>query len=243
MIKIALCDDDSIFLKAILNKITEYSDEKNIDVQIDSYNNGQDLIDRFKENNHYDLVILDIDMPKVSGREVVKELRNIDKKFKLIFMTSLEEEVFSLIKYDIFRYIRKRYLKEELNEALDSVFSTILMEDKKYNFELKDGMIKLSLKEILYFVLVDRTIEVHTIKNIYSLKVRVFNDISEFFIDKGFVSIYRGCIVNLRHITRINKREIYLDNGEVLEVSRVKIKNVTNSFFEFREEIDNVYRS
>lgn len=236
MIKIAICDDNINFINEIAKAIEEYSKTNNLLVSIERFDKGLELIDRYKQSNKYDIVFLDIDMPSISGREVVKELRAYDENFILIFITSLEEEIFKLVKYNIFRYIRKRYLKEELKEAYLAAIKIINERDLKYTFETKDGFFKISLSDILYFQLVDRRVELHDIKNINILKIKVFNDINEEFKSRGFISIYRGCLVNLRHIRRVGKKEIYLSNGEILQVSRIKIDEVTNSFFKYRED-------
>ena len=49
----------------------------------------------------------------------------------------------------------------------------------------------------------------------------------------GFIAIDRGRIVNIEHIRKIEKNEVHMDNGEVLEISRSNIKKVKNMVTEY----------
>lgn len=234
--RIAICDDDEVFINEIFTSIKKYSQENNITVETYKFQSGLEIIEMYKRGYRYDIVFLDIDMPTLSGKEVIRELRGYDDKFILIFITSLESEVFELMKYNIFRYIRKRYLKDELKEAYLSATRLIKAENSQYTFETKGGIFKVAISDILYFKLVDRHVELHDVNNVNTLKIKVFNEINDEFKSKGFISIYRGCLVNLRHIRRVSKKEVYLSNGDILQVSRIKIAEVTKAFFDFREE-------
>ena len=41
-----------------------------------------------------------------------------------------------------------------------------------------------------------------------------------------FLPIERGCIVNIEHICKIQRNEVYMDNGDILEISRNNIQKV-----------------
>ena len=47
------------------------------------------------------------------------------------------------------------------------------------------------------------------------------------FLDAAmFLPIERGCIVNIEHICKIQRNEVYMDNGDILEMSRNNIQKV-----------------
>ena len=94
---------------------------------VDVYNDPLDVISNFKADS-YDLLLLDIKMPKINGFELYNKLHQIDEKPKICFITAYElyydefKRMFPKIKVDCF--IRKpvsinnlaRVIKNELQQ-------------------------------------------------------------------------------------------------------------------------------
>jgi DNA-binding response OmpR family regulator len=94
---------------------------------VDTYNDPLDVISNFKADS-YDLLLLDIKMPKMNGFELYNKLHQIDEKAKICFITAYElyydefKRVFPKIKVECF--IRKpvsinnlaRVIKDELQQ-------------------------------------------------------------------------------------------------------------------------------
>ena len=51
-----------------------------------------------------------------------------------------------------------------------------------------------------------------------------------------FIMVDRGSIVNLRHIMKVRDNIIYLSNGDTVEASYARIKNVKESIWKYWEE-------
>ncbi|MDB5179672.1 MAG: two component transcriptional regulator, winged helix family [Candidatus Saccharibacteria bacterium] len=56
---------------------------------VDVAHDGQVAIDKF-EINSYDLVVLDIMLPEIDGREVCKRIREVDTNIPIIMLTALD---------------------------------------------------------------------------------------------------------------------------------------------------------
>jgi two-component SAPR family response regulator len=94
---------------------------------VDVYNDPLDVISNFKADS-YDLLLLDIKMPKINGFELYNKLHQIDEKAKICFITAYElyydefKRMFPKLKVDCF--IRKpvsinnlaRVIKDELQQ-------------------------------------------------------------------------------------------------------------------------------
>jgi two-component system, OmpR family, response regulator ChvI len=101
--------------------------------QVDSFNDPVAAFNNFKAG-FYDLLILDIKMPKMNGFQLYREIRNIDDKVKVCFLTALSEmhdyeefkrEVFPKAgeRYFIQKPVENQTLLKRLNEIIG--FSTI----------------------------------------------------------------------------------------------------------------------
>ena len=70
--------------------------------QIDSFNDSLTALKSYR-SNFYDLVILDIKMPKMDGFELYIKIREIDPKVKICFLTASE------MYYEKFRKTRSEF--------------------------------------------------------------------------------------------------------------------------------------
>jgi len=83
--KILLLEDDELFASTLF----DFLQESNFDVDI--ANNGEDALTKSYEN-HYDLYLFDINVPKMNGIELLKSLRENGIKIPTIFLTSYGDD-------------------------------------------------------------------------------------------------------------------------------------------------------
>lgn len=89
MIRIAVCDDDTdsilknhIILKNCLSHLKAVA-------EIQTYSSGQMLLcDILDDHSFFDLILLDIEMPDISGMEIVQAIKPQLPNVKVIFITS-----------------------------------------------------------------------------------------------------------------------------------------------------------
>lgn len=226
MISIAVCDDEIALLKTKVNFLLErVLTQLEAQAEITYYNDGLDLLDDFKKQNIYDIVILDIDMPLINGKELARQLRTIDSEFTLAFFTAYPEEVFSAIPIGISAFIPKCFDDEKALAALKELVSGYISKKPKYVIidVLVDGIpskVKLQISNIHYFQFINRNITIHTYKDSYILTERVFDKIVKEYILKGFYKISRTCIVNIAKVHEVLVDSLIMDNGDKLVVSR-----------------------
>lgn len=97
---IAICDDDIIFLNKLQKYTNEIMKEMKINIEILALNDGESLFNSIQNKKKYfDILLLDIDMPDVSGLKVAKTLRQIDVDIIIIFISSYEKYVFDSLEY------------------------------------------------------------------------------------------------------------------------------------------------
>jgi CheY-like chemotaxis protein len=122
--KILLVDDEPDVIYAIKNMLEDNG------FQIDSFNDPVLALKSYKIN-FYDLVILDIKMPKMDGFELYIKMREKDPKVKICFLTASEmyyekfrktrSEFGKIIEEECF--IQKPIKNEELIRKLNSVMN------------------------------------------------------------------------------------------------------------------------
>jgi DNA-binding LytR/AlgR family response regulator len=110
MIKIAICDDDKNILDITYNILFEgFSD-----CVIKKYTDSKQLLDKVMKYDFFDIYILDIEMPEVSGVEVIKAIRKYQHNAVVMFLTGYAEYAVEAYEFGLFRYILKKSINEKL---------------------------------------------------------------------------------------------------------------------------------
>jgi len=118
--KLLIVDDEQL----IRNVIKEYAFIENFSV--DEAENGIDAIDKCSKND-YDVIIMDIMMPKLDGYQAVKEIKKI-KNIPIIMLSARNEEFDKLFGFElgIDDYVSKPFSPKELIARIKAIY-------KRYN--------------------------------------------------------------------------------------------------------------
>ena len=117
MYKVAILDDEKNFLEEIHNCLQEYEM-----FEVSYFQEAKLLID---EIDYFDVVYIDYEMENMTAFEFFKETQM--SKYIRIIITKYDHIVYKSIDYDIFDFIRKKKLKEDIKEK---VINRIIPEDK-----------------------------------------------------------------------------------------------------------------
>jgi CheY-like chemotaxis protein len=91
--------------------------------EIHEFNNLIEALDSF-EKDLYNLIILDIKMPKMNGFEFYEKVRKIDNKF--FFFQQARSSLIRILKYSARICVQEGYRKRSIANG-DKEFSRILM--------------------------------------------------------------------------------------------------------------------
>ncbi len=120
MKKILLVDDESDICFVLEKLLGERG------YMVDSYENATLALEKFKVHS-YELVILDIKMPDLNGFALYREIKKLDKKVKVCFLTAAEmyydeyPDIFSSLHANCF--IRKPIENEELMRLINEIIA------------------------------------------------------------------------------------------------------------------------
>ena len=90
-----------------------------IGYEITTYTQSRNLLyDITDDGFFYDLILLDIEMPGISGMEIPQQLKGFLPNVKIIFVTSHTEYAIDAFELSIFRYVPKNNLEVKLAAAV-----------------------------------------------------------------------------------------------------------------------------
>ena len=232
MINIAVCDDDRYFISDTLKLLIKKAIKgANVQADVTFFYDGNELLREFKENHLFDVVILDIDMPSINGKELARELRDIDSEFCLAFISATSEEVFSTILLGISAFIPKEYDKSVYIEMLTKILKDYSCKKPDSNIVeiLVDGIVstrKIPLNNIYYIQSIKGNNVLHTYSEQFVLTERVLDKIAQEYVPKGFFRTHRNYLVNIEKIFEIKDREIVMSNNDILPLSKRNRKSL-----------------
>ena len=116
MIKLAIADDNSFLIHATNDKLSLFDDFSLKFTAID----GSDLITKLEKNHNIDLILMDIEMPKMNGIEATGIIKQKYPQIKIIMLTVFDndENIFSAIKAGADGYLLKEVNPRDLHQGI-----------------------------------------------------------------------------------------------------------------------------
>ena len=215
--KIAVCDDES----KILEEIAAFIEKEFPGSRVLTFSDGKSFLSSLKESSaaEPDLLLIDIDMPGMSGMEVAAALAEEKTRTLIVFVTAHDELVYDSFKYHPFAFVRKKYLEDELRAVLKDCQKEIDGRSRRFVFQNGGQTINLAQSEILYFEGQANYLAIHTAGGEFRMR-STMAAIEEELKNKGFLRIHKGFLVNLEHVKILKTENLELDNGELLPIGK-----------------------
>lgn len=225
MLRIAICDDNSTFIKHFHQLLEQTLKGKELSFKIIDYIRTDLLIDKHM-NNPYDVVFLDIDMPQMNGFIVARQLTEKNSNCYIIFITNHNELVYDSFMFRPLNFIVKSedmIMSNRLNMVIDQLKEQ-LKQDEIIYVENKDvGRVSFLLKDIIYIESDDHNVKFYLRDKKEPIIDRAtMKELEDKFADAHFIRIHRKFIVNLKYVASVNNTQetIRLKTGKGIPMSR-----------------------
>jgi len=134
-ITVHIADDHQMLIDGLTAVLQQVND---IEI-VGSSNDGHELLEVFKESS-CDILLLDINMPQISGIEVLKEFKNFNDVPKVIVLSSYDD--IKLIK-DVIKLGAKAFVqKKSAGEHIVNAIRTVHDGGQYFTEEVKEKMLR-----------------------------------------------------------------------------------------------------
>lgn len=232
MHKIIIIDDEPLAREIVKEYVQRFPDLQ----LIAECNDGFEAVKAISEYKP-DLIFLDIQMPKISGFEMLELL---DEPPSVIFTTAFDEYAIKAFEANATDYLLKPFSQERFDLAVNKYLAQ-KKEDKNTVKTLVDSVSKdtplqrivirdgskikiVPLHEVIMLEAADDYVKIHTAKGAF-LKKKTMQSFEESLPVSQFVRVHRSYIINISQITRIDPMEkenhvALLKDGPTVPVSK-----------------------
>ncbi|MFV0552967.1 MAG: LytR/AlgR family response regulator transcription factor [Anaerorhabdus sp.] len=231
MIKIAVVDDNPFDTEWILNCIKKC--ECFPELEITCFSDGQDLINTYKDNKKFDIILLDMMMEKVNGLDTAKFVRTLDTHVEILIITETLEYAVEGYTVNARRYYQKPLKQDDFLKEMNTIISNIKNnESLTLTIHNAQGITRVKLNDIYYIESLTRTITIHTATSQLAMTGKI-SEMEESIKEYGFMRVHKSFIVNFKYVKNIFKDIITLDNNETILLSKHKSKQVHDALMAY----------
>lgn len=242
MKKVIIIDDESSGRKLIKEYLSDFPNL----ILVGEANNGVDaikVINKFKP----DLIFLDIQMPGMTGFEVLPHLEEIPQ---IIFSTAYDQYALKAFEVHAVDYLLKPYTKERFSKAVQRVnennnaltvtplAENVIMEKQTYPerilIQAGKKLITIAVKNIIR-IEADGDYSKLIVNDSTHLSNYGISKLEEKLDPKLFIRVHRSSIINLQFVESLDKYvssyDVKMKNGDVVRVSRGYMENIKNLMY------------
>lgn len=234
--RVAICDDEKPMQIALEKLLDEYSKLRKIDISVDKFENGHDLIKTLNERE-YEIVFMDYQMDDIDGMETSRVIRSKNNENIIIFVSAYPEIAVDSYEVNTFRFIVKPINKEKLFKAIDDYLKSIDY-DNLLILKTHDGTWKIKMSDIIYAEASGKHTIIRTTQKILEIHIHL-KKIEDQLPEEKFCCCQRAYIAGFSHIENHTNTEILFDNGERARIGKVYTAKFKKSFRDYIMKYNN----
>lgn len=228
---IAVCDDEGKCLDSMERLLKGYPGVS----RTEYYQNLEELSAAQKNGTIYDLILMDIEWNGNAENGIRYAARyNIrSPQTQFIFVTAYNDKFSQEIFWEnvnLCGYLVKPVQKENLEKLLDKVREKIFGSEALIVHH-GGTTEKVSCSQIRYLESKAHQIVIHTLNGEITIYEKL--DVYEKKLHKDFLRIHKSFLVNMQYIRRIEMKEVTMQDGTVLPVSKARYSTSRDKYFRF----------
>lgn len=236
MLSFIVCDDNEAILDRLVKMLNSLFMKHNFDAEISFSSTDSAKTLNYINHNNIDAIFLDIDLKSnISGLDIAKEIRKVNKQAYIIFTSAHLEYILVAYQYKTFDFIPKPITLERLEDTITRIIDDLKICDKNSSFIRIDSKNTIINKDSIQYIKKDG------MKLVFCTDTRKYETYSSFNkisneLPSNFIRCHKSYIANIDKITDIN-----LPNNTITFDSNDKIKCYIGP--KYKNEIMEVFKN
>ena len=233
MLNISICDDESVEIDYLTNSIYKWAKMNKVILNVSSFDSAEAFLFSYEISKQVDILLLDIQMKKLDGVTLARQLRSDGGQMQIIFITGFPDYIAEGYDVSALHYLMKPVSEERLFSVLNKAFDLQKKGDSFILLDTDNGQTKLFHRDIIFAEANAHNTMIHTTNDAYKANMYI-NELEE-ALEAGFCRVHRSYLVGLRYIRQITKTEVIMDNEEKIPLSRRRYKDINKAFIEYHK--------
>jgi len=164
MLRIAICDDETGTCSEIENRILDFARHNALQIETEVFYSGETFYRSVQEDCSFDLVFLDIQLVRLDGVQVCRQIREQlgNEKISIVYISSKETYAMSLFQVRPLDFLIKPVTEEKVAAALEKFIRLKKADKIEFYFHAGKSLYRFCLEEIRYFACCGKKIQIHT---------------------------------------------------------------------------------
>lgn len=221
MIKIAIVEDEDIYIDELTGYLKSFQSERNEEFEVTLYRDGDAVTSGYKAQ--FDIILMDIQMKFIDGMTAAEEIRQKDSEVIIIFITNMTQYAIRGYEVDALDYILKPVTYFTFSQKLSKAVERIKNRRACFvTIPVKGGLKKLNINDIYYVESQGHTLIYHTHHEIFTCRGNM-KETEKMLEPHGFFRTNKGCLVNMKYVDIVQDTDCVI-NGEKLPIARARRK-------------------
>lgn len=237
MIRIAICDDMPEDLRGIVLLTDQYLSANGIDAEVTAFSHPDALLTAI-EAESFHIYILDIVMPMVSGLELGREIRRLDREAQIIFATTEPQFALNAYAANPINYLIKPINRQQLSDTLAlAVSKADLAEVQIFKIKTADSLRVIKLSDIVCCEYRSHSV-IFSLANSEEVLSRTFREnFSEYCAlilqNRHFLQCHNSFIINMRRVERFSRDSFTLCGGKFVSIAAKRYPAVRDAYMDY----------
>ena len=229
--RVAIVDDNQIDAEYVQSILGAWSRERQAGVQAQRFVSAENFLFHYAEDKEWDILLLDIEMGAMDGISLAKRIRQDNETVQIVFVTGFGDYISEGYEVSALHYLMKPVKQEKLFAVLDRAIAAMQKTERAILLPVGGEMLRLPVGQVQYVEAFSHTAAIVTDTDTIQVKMSI-SEIEKLLGD-GFARCHRSYLIGLKHIARLSKTEVILDNGKTLPLSRSAAVTVHNAFISY----------
>lgn len=231
--RIGICDDEKFQREYHRKLCLECADKLGIDCHIVEFSTGDDVLSY--QGEMLTLLLLDVELGGINGIEVKEHIENSDLVWRIVFISSHEECVWSAFGRNTLAFERKPIsparMEKWIQAAVCEFENEIIIK-----FEKDNASTWMKAESLLYLEAEGNYTTVHTRHTAFIIS-KSLKYWQEQLPERRMVRVHKSYIVNLDYVEHVEKDEIRMKHvNKSIPIGRANKKNFINRYQAFVQE-------
>ena len=221
MVRIAILEDEAPVREDLAGYLRRYTRQYGTKFEVSLFADGDEILEDYRPN--WDIILLDVEMPRLDGMTTAERIRKLDSEVILIFITNMAQYAIRGYAVDAMDYILKPVPYFAFSQQLQKAIRRLEKRAKAYLMvPVEGGFRRVDLSGVYYLESVGHKVRLYTEEEELTVPGSL-KQYEEMLADKQFARCNSGYLVNLAQVRGMQDGMV-LVGPHNLQISRPRRK-------------------